>query len=188
MYAVRGGFLEDVDCFDAEFFGIAAREATMLDPQQRLVHEVAWHAMEDAGIAADGLRDSNTGIFLGLSNIDYFRAAFADDLKVDAYSGSGNALSMAAGRLAYTLGVHGPALTVDTSCSSSLTAVHLACESLRAGESELALAGRVNLILAPQMQASRFRGRTCWLRMGIARPLMRRRMGMCALRAAGSWC
>ncbi len=151
MYAIHGGFLEDVDCFDAEFFGIAPREAAMLDPQQRLVHEVAWHALEDAGIAADGLRDARTGIFLGVSNVDYMRAALADDLRVDAYAGSGNAMSMAAGRLAYTLGVHGPAMTVDTSCSSSLTAVHLACESLRAGESELALAGGVNVILAPQM-------------------------------------
>ena len=151
MYAVQGGFLEDVDRFDAEFFGIAPREAAMLDPQQRLVHEVAWHALEDAGIAAGALRDAKAGIFLGLSNIDYFRAAFEDDLRLDAYVGSGNALSMAAGRLAYTLGVHGPAMTVDTSCSSSLTAVHLACASLRSGESDVALAGGVNLILAPQM-------------------------------------
>jgi acyl transferase domain-containing protein/SAM-dependent methyltransferase len=151
MYAVQGGFLDDIDRFDAEFFGIAPREAMMLDPQQRLVHEVAWHALEDAGIAAGALRDAKAGIFLGLSNIDYFRAAFGDDLRLDAYVGSGNALSMAAGRLAYTLGVHGPAMTVDTSCSSSLTAVHLACASLRSGESDVALAGGVNVILAPQM-------------------------------------
>ena len=159
MYAVRGGFLEDIDCFDAEFFGIAPREAEMLDPQQRLVHEVAWHALENAGIAADSLRESHTGIFLGLSNLDYSRAALEDDLRIDAYVGSGNSPSMAAGRLAYTLGVRGPAMTVDTSCSSSLTAVHLAVQSLRAGESDVALAGGANVILAPQMHIGFSRAR-----------------------------
>ena len=169
MYAVQGGFLDDIDRFDAEFFGIAPREAMMLDPQQRLVHEVAWHALEDAGIAAGCLRDAKAGIFLGLSNIDYFRAAFGDDLRLDAYVGSGNALSMAAGRLAYTLGVHGPAMTVDTSCSSSLTAVHLACASLRSGESDVALAGGVNVILAPQMHIAFFAGAHAGSGMGGAR-------------------
>ena len=159
MYAVRGGFLEDIDCFDAEFFGIAPREAAMLDPQQRLVHEVAFHALEDAGIAADSLRESRAGIFLGLSNLDYSRAALEDDLRIDAYVGSGNSPSMAAGRLAYTLGVHGPAMTMDTSCSSSLTAVHLAVQSLRAGESDVALAGGVNVILAPHMHIGFSRAR-----------------------------
>jgi acyl transferase domain-containing protein/SAM-dependent methyltransferase len=151
MYTVRGGFLEDVESFDAEFFGIAPREAAMLDPQQRLLHETAWHALEDAGIAADELREAKAGVFVGVSNVDYMRAVFADDLRVDAYSASGNSVSMAAGRLAYTLGVHGPAIAVDTSCSSSLIAVHLASESLRSGESEVALAAGVNLMLAPQM-------------------------------------
>jgi len=151
MYSARGGFLDGVDLFDAEFFGIAPREAVMLDPQQRLLHEVAWHALEDAAIRPDRLRDSNAGIFLGLSNFDYYRAALQDDLRIDAYAGSGNSPSMAAGRLAYTLGVHGPAMTIDTSCSSSLVAVHLASQSLRAGECDLALAGGVNVILAPQM-------------------------------------
>ncbi len=158
-YAVRGGFLEEIDAFDANFFGIAPREASMLDPQQRLLHEVAWHALEDAGVSPESLRDTSygvanaikTGIFLGLSNVDYYRAAFADDRRIDAYAGSGNSPSMAAGRLAYTLGVHGPAITVDTSCSSSLVAVHLAVQSLRSGESDVALAGGVNVILGPQM-------------------------------------
>lgn len=159
MYSVRGGFLDDIASFDAEFFGIAPREAVMLDPQQRLLHEVAWHALEDAAIRPDCLHDSRMGIFLGLSNSDYYRAVFQDDLRIDAYAGSGNTPSMAAGRLAYTLGVHGPAMTVDTSCSSSLTAVHLALQSLRAGESELALAGGVNAILAPQMYIAGSRAR-----------------------------
>jgi acyl transferase domain-containing protein/SAM-dependent methyltransferase/acyl carrier protein len=158
MYAVRGGFLEEIDAFDADFFSISPREATMLDPQHRLLHEVAWHALEHAGVSPGGLRDfsegsassARTGIFVGLSNNDYYRAAFADDQRIDAYSGSGNSPSMSAGRLAYTLGVHGPAITVDTSCSSSLVAVHLAVQSLRAGECDLALAGGVNVILGPQ--------------------------------------
>jgi len=151
MYSVRGGFLDDIDSFDADFFGLAPREAIMLDPQQRLLHEVAWHALEDAAIRPDRLRHSRTGIFTGLSNFDYYRAVLQDDVRIDAYAGSGNSPSMAAGRLAYTLGVHGPTITVDTSCSSSLVAVHLACQSLRVRECDLALAGGVNVILAPQM-------------------------------------
>lgn len=159
MYSRSGGFLDDITSFDAEFFGISPREATMLDPQQRLLHEVAWHALEDAAIRPDSLRDSRTGIFVALSNSDYYRAVFQDDLSIDAYAGSGNTPSMAAGRLAYTLGVHGLAMTVDTSCSSSLTAVHLALQSLRAGESEVALAGGVNVILAPQAHIAGSRAR-----------------------------
>ena len=151
MYAVRGGFLEDVEKFDAEFFGIAPREAATLDPQQRLLHEVAWQALENAGIPADTMRNTRTGIFAGLSNFDYYRAVFKDDLRIDAYAGSGNSPSMAAGRLAYTLGTHGPALSLDTSCSSSLVAVHLAVQSLQRGECDTAIVGGVNLILAPQM-------------------------------------
>lgn len=151
IYSVRGGFLDDIDSFDADFFGLASREAIMLDPQQRLLHEVAWHALEDAAIRPDRLRHSRTGIFTGLSNFDYYRAVLQDDLRIDAYAGSGNSPSMAAGRLAYTLGVHGPTMTIDTSCSSSLVAVHLACQSLRVHECDLALAGGVNVILAPQM-------------------------------------
>ena len=159
MYAVRGGFLEDIAGFDADFFGIAAREAAMVDPQQRLLHEVAWHALEDAAIVPDSLRDARAGIFIGLSNSDYYRALCQDDLRIDAYVGTGTAASTAAGRLAYTLGVHGPAMTVDTACSSSLTAVHLAVQSLRSGESDVALAGGVNAILAPQMHIAASKAR-----------------------------
>lgn len=151
MYSVRGGYLDGIDAFDAGFFGLAPREAIMLDPQQRLLLEVAWHALEDAAIPPGRLRHSRTGIFTGLSNFDYCRAVLQDDLRIDAYAGSGNSPSMAAGRVAYLLGVHGPTMTVDTSCSSSLVAVHLACQSLRLRECDLALAGGVNLILAPQM-------------------------------------
>ena len=159
MYTIRGGFLDNIGAFDADFFGIAPREAVSLDPQQRLLHEVAWHALEDAAIPPGLLRDSRTGIFLGLSSFDYIRAVLEDDLRLDAYAASGNSGSMAAGRLAYTLGVHGPAMTIDTSCSSSLVAVHLAMQSLRAGESDLALAGAANAILSPQMHIAFSRAR-----------------------------
>ena len=159
MSSVRGGFLDGVEEFDADFFGLAPREAAVLDPQQRLLHEVAWHALEDAAIRPDRLGRSRTGIFAGMSNFDYYRAVLQDDLRIDAYAGSGTSPSMAAGRLAYTLGVRGPAMTVDTSCSSSLTAVHLACQSLRSGECDLALAGGVNLILAPQLHIGFSRAR-----------------------------
>ncbi len=107
MYSIRGGFLEGMEEFDADFFGLAPREAAMLDPQQRLLHEVVWHALEDAAIPPDRLKLSRTGIFVGLSNFDYYRAVLQDDLRIDAYAGSGTSPSMAAGRLAYTLGVRG---------------------------------------------------------------------------------
>jgi acyl transferase domain-containing protein/SAM-dependent methyltransferase len=167
MYSVRGGYLDGIDGFDADFFGLAPREAIMLDPQQRLLHEVTWHALENAAIRPDHLPHSRTGIFTGLSNFDYYRAVLQDDLRIDAYAGSGNSPSMAAGRLAYVLGVHGPTMTVDTSCSSSLVAVHLACQSLRVRECNLALAGGVNVILAPQMH------------IGFSRAHMLARDGLC---------
>jgi acyl transferase domain-containing protein/SAM-dependent methyltransferase len=159
MYAVRGGFLDDIAGFDADFFGIAAREAVMLDPQQRLLHEVMWHALENAAIAPDSLRNMRAGVFVGLSNSDYSRAVCQDDLRIDAYVATGTAASTAAGRIAYTLGVHGPAMTVDTACSSSLTAVHLAVQSLRSRESDVALAAGVNAILAPQMHIATSKAR-----------------------------
>ena len=144
-----GGFLNGIDRFDAEFFGIAPREAAALDPQQRLLLEVAWHALENAGLAPASLAGSDTGVFVGISTQDYARRALpADDLtRIDAYGGTGNALSAAAGRLAYFFGFHGPAIALDTACSSSLVAVHQACAALRAGECSLALSGGVNVIL-----------------------------------------
>jgi acyl transferase domain-containing protein/acyl-CoA synthetase (AMP-forming)/AMP-acid ligase II/acyl carrier protein len=139
-----------VDGFDAAFFGISPREARTLDPQHRLLLEVAWEGLEDAGIPARSLAGSRTGVFLGAGSTDY-RDTVARQPRVeqDAYGFTGNLLSVAAGRLSYTLGLHGACLTVDTACSSSLVAVHLACRSLRAGESDLALAGGVNLLLWP---------------------------------------
>src|SRR5690606_5773164 len=149
MWTRAGGFLDDVAGFDAAFFGIAPLEAASMDPQQRLMLEVAWHALEDAGIAPDALLGTQTGVFVGVGNGDYGRMLFGDAEHIDAYSGSGGSLSVVAGRLAYVLGLHGPALAVDTACSASLVAVHLASQSLRSGECDLALVGGVNLILTP---------------------------------------
>lgn len=150
MYTRHGGFLDGVDGFDAAFFGISPREAAAMDPQHRLTLEVAWEALENSGHSPASLQESAAGIFLGIANNDYGRAALADIENVDAYTGSGNSPSMVAGRLSYVLGLHGPSLAIDTSCSSSLAAVHLACQSLRAGECRVALAGGVNLILSPE--------------------------------------
>jgi epothilone polyketide synthase D len=151
-YVKRGGFLDHIDGFDAEFFGISPREASGLDPQQRLLLEVTWEALEDAGIVADSLRGSATGVWVGFSLDDYARRNLSsgDYSRIDAYTALGNARSVAAGRISYVLGLHGPTLQLDTSCSSSLVTVHLAVQSLRSGESDLALVGGVNLMTAPE--------------------------------------
>ncbi len=146
-----GGLLKEVDLFDAEFFGISPREAITLDPQHRLLLEVTWEALEDAGILPRALEGSQAGVFVGVCWTDYANAVreIRDDAK-DAYAGTGNMPSVAAGRISYTLGLHGPCLTLDTACSSSLVTTHLACESLRRGECDIALAGGVNLLLSAE--------------------------------------
>jgi len=144
-----GGFIEDVDQFDPHFFGISPREAARMDPQQRLLLEVAWEALEDAGQVREHLAGTPTGVFIGISNNDYGRIQFNDLDRIDAYAGTGNALSIAANRISYVFDFRGPSIAIDTACSSSLVAVHQACNSLRSGESTLALAGGVNLILSP---------------------------------------
>jgi acyl transferase domain-containing protein len=152
MHAPYGGFLDRVDLFDAAFFGISRREAETMDPQQRLLLEVAWEALENAGIAANRLRGSSTGVFVGITTSDYARLAASDrSIAFDAYTATGGALNAAAGRISYVLGLNGPAVAIDTACSSSLVAVHLACQSLRTRESDLALAGGVNMLLAPDI-------------------------------------
>ena len=149
-FARHGGFLDRIDRFDARFFGVAPREATTLDPQQRLLLEVAWEALEHAAIAPDRLFGSRTGVFVGVCGNDYMQLVTAEGLSaIDAYRGTGNTLSSAAGRLSYFLGLEGPSLVLDTACSSSLVAVQEACESLAAGQCDLALSGGVNLILTP---------------------------------------
>ena len=145
-----GGFLDGIEQFDPEFFGISPREAIGMDPQQRLLLKVSWEALENAGQNPDRLAGSQTGVFVGLCNSDYFLMRFESARgSVDAYVATGNAHSVASGRISYLLGLKGPSVSVDTACSSSLTAVHLACQSLKAGECRVALAGGVNLILMP---------------------------------------
>jgi acyl transferase domain-containing protein/acyl-CoA synthetase (AMP-forming)/AMP-acid ligase II/acyl carrier protein len=141
-----GSFIDDVDKFDAAFFRISATEARTLDPQQRLVLETTWHALENAGIAPDSLRGSRTGAFIGIGVGDYQRLIERSG-EVDRHAGTGTNFCFSAGRLSHTLGLEGPSMAVDTACSSSLMAVHLACQSLREGESRIALAGGVNLML-----------------------------------------
>ncbi|GHD52895.1 hypothetical protein GCM10017083_28850 [Thalassobaculum fulvum] len=149
----RAGFLAGgIDRFDAEFFGIAPREATAMDPQQRLLLEVAWEALEDAGIAPDSLAGAPCGVFVGLYNDNYGLTGRGSPAveAIDGWSASGTHTSVAAGRLSYSLGLTGPSLAVDTACSSSLTAVHLAVRAIQTGECAMALAGGVHLILGPE--------------------------------------
>lgn len=146
-----GGFLDNIDGFDPLFFGISPREAVQIDPQQRLLLELSWEALADAGIPADSLRESRTGVFVGALFHDYAllldRAGAA---AITPYSSTGGAGCMIANRVSYALGLMGPSMTVETASSSSLVAIHLACQSLRSGESSLALAGGVNLMLLPE--------------------------------------
>ncbi|MDP5336971.1 MAG: type I polyketide synthase [Nodularia sp. (in: cyanobacteria)] len=152
IYVRQGYFLSDIDQFDAQFFGITPREAIILDPQQRLLLEISWEALENACQPPDQLRNSQTGVFMGVMHNDYSRrlTAQGNPEYLNAYYGTGNGLSFLAGRLSYFLGLQGPAMVLDTACSSSLVAVHLACQSLRLQECRLALAGGVNLILFPE--------------------------------------
>jgi acyl transferase domain-containing protein len=147
----KGGFLAQVDAFNPEFFGISAREAASIDPQQRLLLEVGWEALENATLAPEYLYNTACGVFIGIYLNDYSKvmSAVGDPAQIDAFSAIGNSLSVAAGRLSYILGLKGPSMAIDTSCSSSLVSVHLACQSLRLGECNLALAGGVGLNLVP---------------------------------------
>ena len=127
-----------------------AREAGHIDPQHRLVLEVAWEALESAGVDPAGLAYSQTGVFIGVSHSDHDRLLYSDHARIDGYNGPNTYHCFAANRLSYLLNVRGPSMAIDTACSSSLVAVHLACQSLISGESDLALAGGVNLNLTPE--------------------------------------
>ena len=146
-----GGFVDGVDRFDAALFGIAPREAMQMDPQQRLLLETTWDALEHAGQSPDRLKGSNTGVFVGVHShsADYCFMQFSDADRVDSFSASGSAHNFFSGRLSYLFDLRGPSVVVDTACSSSLVAVHLAIQSVRAGECDVAIAAGVNLMLLP---------------------------------------
>lgn len=144
-----GGYLDDIAGFDADFFRITPREAAVMDPQQRILLEVVHEALDHAAVPAASLAGTATGVFVGVSAPEYGQLTGADPAAVDPWAPAGAALSVTAGRLAYVLDTRGPCLAVDTACSSSLVAVHHACVSLRAGESETAIAAGVNLLLSP---------------------------------------
>ena len=153
LAAGSGGFLPEVDGFDADFFGVSAREAAQMDPQQRLLLETAWEALERAGALGNVASSRRTGVFVGISSNDYAQLMVRTNAEIGAYAGTGNALSIAANRLSYYLDLRGPSLAVDTACSSSLVAIHLAVQSLRRGECDAALAGGVNLLLSADATA-----------------------------------
>ncbi len=147
----RGGFLPHLDYFDAQFFGISPREAALIDPHQRLLLELAWETLEDAGVPASKMAGTRTGVFAGIWTSDYEHSVFECSREPDFYATTGGGRYSASGRVAYFLDLRGPSLTVDTACSSSLVAIHLACQSLRNGESEMAFAGGANVILRPDI-------------------------------------
>lgn len=151
IITTQGAFFTQVQESDPEFFGISPREAKSMDPQQHLLLEVCWESLENANIIPSSLNGSKTGVFIGICNQDYSLLLMSrEKTEIDAYMTTGMAHSVAAGRLAYTLGLQGPCLALDTACSSSLVSVHLACQSLRNQECDLAIAGGVNLILSPE--------------------------------------
>lgn len=152
-----GGFLEDIDRFDPQFFGIAPKEAVTMDPQQRLLLEVAWETLEDGGQIPQELRGSKTGVFIGIGTHDYSIMLWQQPVS-EPYATTGTGNCIAANRISYSFDFKGPSLAVDTACSSSLVAVHLACQSIWTGESDLALAGGVNVLLLPTIMVGFSKG------------------------------
>ncbi len=150
MYVRHGGFLKNIESFDASFFGISPREAISIDPQQRLLLETSWEALEHAGYTKQDVENSNTGVYFGMCGIDYQAKVMSDAKQIDAYAMLGSSHSAIAGRISYWLGLKGPCMAIDTACSSSLVSVHLGIQALRNGECDQVLAGGVNLVLSPQ--------------------------------------
>lgn len=152
MVVKQGGFLDQIDQFDGSFFDLSYAEIESMDPQQRLLLEVTYEALENAGISAQSIVGSNTGVFVGVTNNDYQKRHFrsGDYTLINPYSYTGSAVSSNAGRISYLMGLQGPSLALDTACSSSLVATHLATQSLRSGESDLAIAGAANVIIDPE--------------------------------------
>ncbi len=148
-YTWSAGLIDGIDQFEPAFFGISPREAVQMDPQQRVLLELVWHALEDAGIPARRLAGSATGVYVGASATDYSDLRLGDPAGADSYFMTGNTLSILANRVSYIFDLRGPSLTIDTACSSSLVALHHACEALRSGQISGAIVGGVNLLLTP---------------------------------------
>lgn len=147
-----GAFIDDVDAFDPSFFGITPREARRMDPQHRLLLELTWHGLEDAGVPAAGLAGQRVATVVGVGSVDYYQLSTADRARLDAHTSAGTSPAAAAGRVAFTLGLQGPAMSVDTACSSSLVAVHTAASMLLSDECDMAVASGVHLSLTPMMR------------------------------------
>ncbi len=165
VYTRAGGFLDRVDLFDAEFFGISPREARQVDPQHRLLLELAWETFEDSGLVPKAMAGTRTGVFVGISGNDY--ANLEGEGSPDAYSNTGVSLSIASNRVSYIFDLHGPSMSIDTACSSGLVCVHQACVSLAAGECDTALVGAVNMLISVRP----------WV--GFAKASMLSRVGRC---------
>lgn len=144
-----GGFVRDIEGFDAEFFGTSPREAALMDPQQRMTLEVTWEALEHAGIVPRSLAGTDAGVFIGVNTDDHGRRLLEDLPRIEAWTGIGSSMCIVANRVSYVLDLRGPSMVVDTACSASLAALHVACQSLRLGETPLAIAGGVMLMAAP---------------------------------------
>jgi len=149
----RGGHFidQDVSAFDSRFFGITAGEAAAMDPQQRFLLEVAFEALESAGIPAESIQGSSTGVYVATFTHDYESMMMKDSNVVPKYLLVGIGQAILSNRISYVFDLKGPSLTLDTACSGSLVALHLACQSLRTGESNMVLAGGTNLILSPEV-------------------------------------
>jgi acyl transferase domain-containing protein len=148
-YTWAAGLISGIDLFEPSFFGISPREAAQMDPQQRVLLELTWHAFEDAGIPTGKISGSNTGVYIGASTTDYSDLRLADPASTDSYFMTGNTLSVIANRISYIFDLRGPSLTIDTACSSSLVALHHACEAIRSQRVATAIVGGINLLLAP---------------------------------------
>src|SRR5216684_3535876 len=148
-YTWSAGLITDVDRFEPAFFGISPREAGQMDPQQRILLELVWHAAEDAGIPTGKLAGSGTGVYIGASSTDYRDLRLGDPANGDSYSMTGGTLSILSNRISYVFDLRGPSFTVDTACSSSLVALHHACEAIRDGRIDSAIVGGINLLLSP---------------------------------------